>query len=88
MKLDSFLVGVVVMASLTASVFFLKFYTRTRDSLFMAFALAFAIEAVNRVVSLSIAGSHDGSPWTYIVRLCAFLIILGAIVRKNYWTRG
>jgi hypothetical protein len=85
MPLEPFLLGVIAMGSLTASVFFLKFYSRTRDSLFLAFAMAFGIEAANRVGTLRFDGSHEGSPWTYIIRLCAFLIILGAILKKNYW---
>jgi hypothetical protein len=75
------------MGSLTASMFFLKFYSRTRDSLFAAFSLAFGIEAVNRFATLRFGGSHEGNPWTYIIRLCAFLIILAAILKKNYWVQ-
>ena len=70
--LEPFLVGVITMGSMTASVCFLKFYSRTRDSLFLAFGFG---------------GSHEGSPWTYVIRLCAFLIILAAIIKKNYWTQ-
>lgn len=87
MTIEPFLIGIIAMASLTASVFFLKFYTRTRDSLFLAFALAFGIEAVNRAITINRDNTHEASAWTYVVRLCAFLIILGAILKKNYWTR-
>ena len=86
MKLDAFLVGVIAMGSLTASMFFLKFYTRTRNSLFFAFALAFGIESVNRAATLGFGASNEASPWTYIIRLFAFLIILAAILKKNYGT--
>jgi hypothetical protein len=85
-KFEPFLVGVIAMGSLTASLFFLKFYTRTRDSLFLAFALAFGIEAINRTATIEINRAPEASPWTYIVRLLAFLIILAAIIKKNYWT--
>ncbi len=88
MKLEPFLVGVIAMGSLTASLFFLKFYTRTRDSLFLAFALAFGIEAINRTVTIEFKGAPEGSTWTFIIRLFAFLIILAAIIKKNYWTAG
>lgn len=88
MTLEPFLVGVIAMGSLTASIFFLKFYTRTRDSLFLAFALAFGIEAINRAMTINMGNAHEASAWTYVVRLCAFLIILGAILKKNYWTRN
>lgn len=88
MSVESFLVGVIAMGSFTASVFFYKYYTRTRDSLFLAFATAFGIEAINRVATLGLSKAHEGNPWTYIIRLFAFLIILTAIVRKNYGARS
>jgi uncharacterized membrane protein HdeD (DUF308 family) len=85
-RLEPFLIGVIAMGSLTASVFFLKFYRRTHDSLFLAFALAFGIESVNRAATLDFGGSNEGSPWIYVIRLFAFLIILAAIIKKNYWS--
>ena len=83
-KVDFFLLGVIAAASLTAGVFFLKFWRRTRDSLFLAFGLAFIIEGLNRGAVLMLAKPNEGSPYIYGVRLLAFLIILAAILRKNY----
>ena len=84
MKVDSFLLGVIATASLTAGVFFLKFWSKTRDSLFLAFGLAFVIEELNRCAVLMLARPNEGSPYIYGVRLLAFLIILTAILHKNY----
>jgi uncharacterized membrane protein HdeD (DUF308 family) len=84
MKVDSFLLGVIATASLTAGVFFLKFWSKTRDSLFLAFGLAFVIEGLNRCAVLMLARPNEGSPYIYGVRLLAFLIILTAILHKNY----
>jgi uncharacterized membrane protein HdeD (DUF308 family) len=84
MKVDSFLLGVIATASLTAGVFFLKFWSKTRDSLFLAFGLAFVIEGLNRCAVLMLAKPNEGSPYIYGVRLLAFLIILAAILHKNY----
>ena len=84
MKVDSFLLGVIATASLTAGVFFLKFWSKTRDSLFLAFGLAFVIEGLNRCAVLMLAKPNEGSPYIYGVRLLAFLIILTAILHKNY----
>lgn len=81
--LEGFLLGIIVTASLTASLFFLKFWRSTRDGLFLAFALAFAIEGINRIGFLLVAAPNEGSPTIYIVRLLAFLLILAAILRKN-----
>lgn len=81
-----FLIGVIATSSFIAGLFFLKFWKRTHDSLFLAFAVAFLIEGANRTALLFVAKPNEGSPAIYIVRLCAFLLILGAILKKNYGT--
>jgi uncharacterized membrane protein HdeD (DUF308 family) len=81
--LEGFLLGVIVTASLTAAAFFLRFWQQTRDTLFLAFAAAFAIEGLNRISFLFVERPNEGSPAIYLVRLIAFLLILAAIVRKN-----
>src|SRR5690242_7973474 len=84
MRIEAFLLGVIATSSLTAGVFFLKFWRRTHDSLFLSFSIAFIIEGLNRVATLLTEHPNEGSPWTYVVRLFAFVIILAAILRKNY----
>ena len=86
MRLEAFLLGVIATSSLTAGVFFLRFWVRTRDSLFLCFSIAFVIEGLNRVGTLFVKHPSEGSPWIYVVRLIAFLIILGGILHKNYGT--
>jgi uncharacterized protein DUF5985 len=83
MKVESFLLGVIVMSSLSAALFFLRFWRRSRDPLFLAFSMSFAIEGVNRVGFLFLEAPNEGSPVIYIVRLLSFLLILAAILRKN-----
>ena len=78
------MLGVIATSSITAAIFFLKFWRRTHDSLFLAFAVAFLIEGVNRIAVLEVERPNEGSPWTYVVRLIAFLIILAGILYKNY----
>jgi hypothetical protein len=68
----------------TAGVFFLKFWKQTRDSLFLAFGFAFVVEGLNRCAVLFLAKATEGNPYIYGVRLLAFLLILGAILHKNY----
>jgi len=82
--LEAFLLGVIATSSLTAGVFFLKFWKKTHDSLFLAFGLAFVVEGLNRSAVLFLAKPNEGSPYIYIVRLLAFLLILAAILHKNY----
>lgn len=82
--IEGFLLGVVSAASLTVSVFFFKFWRKTRDFLFLAFAISFLIEGCNRIAVLFLAAPNEGHPVIYLVRLLAFLLILTAILWKNY----
>jgi hypothetical protein len=81
--IEGFLLGVIVTASITAAAFFFKFWRQTRDSLFLAFAIAFFIEGMNRIGFLFVESPNEAGATIYAVRLVAFLLILGAIVRKN-----
>lgn len=84
---EGFLLGVIAVSSLIAGVFFLKFWRATRDSFFLAFAAAFIIEGLNRCSVLFLEKPNEGSPWIYLVRLLSFLLILWAILKKNYWEK-
>jgi hypothetical protein len=86
--IEGFLLGVVVTSSIAAAAFFYRFWRRTQDRLFLAFAAAFLIEGLNRLSFLFIEAPNEGSPAIYLVRLLAFLIILTAIVAKNRSTRA
>ena len=82
-----FLLGVVGTSSAVAGLFFLKFWRETRDVFFLAFAIFFLSEAANRVVLLFFERPNEGSPWIYLIRLFAMLLILAAILHKNYGRR-
>jgi uncharacterized membrane protein HdeD (DUF308 family) len=81
--IEGFLLGVIATASVTAGVFFLKFWKETRDSLFLLFALAFIIEGLNRTVFVMLPHPSEGWPAIYLVRCFAFLLIVAGIVNKN-----
>jgi hypothetical protein len=81
--IDGFLLGLIVMAELVAAGYFFKFWRQTRDRLFLAFAAAFLIEAINRASFLSLDDPASGSPVIYGVRLLSYLLILAAIADKN-----
>ena len=82
--LEGFLLGVIATASVTAALFFLKFWRSTRDVLFLSFAAFFLIQAVDRIALLFFQKPNEGSPWIYLVRLVALLLIVVAILKKNY----
>jgi hypothetical protein len=81
--IEGFLIGVIVTASWTAGLYFLKFWRQTRDLLFLGFAAAFTIEGINRVLRLFAENPAEGSPSVYLVRGLAFMLLLAAIVHKN-----
>lgn len=81
--INGFLLGVVATASVTAGIFFLRFWRDTKDSLFLAFAIAFIVEGLNRSAMLFLSQPNEGSTWIYLVRLLAFVLILAGIVHKN-----
>jgi len=85
--IEGFLLGVIATASVTAGLFFLRFWQTTRDSFFLAFAASFLIEGLNRTAGLFDEKPGEGSSWRYLVRLLSLLLILAAIVRKNYGDR-
>jgi hypothetical protein len=77
------ILGAIAMASLVASLFFLRFWKNTRDRFFLLFAVAFFAEALNRAALGLTTVSQEHEPFFYLVRLFAFGLILVAIVDKN-----
>lgn len=76
--------GVLTAGFLALGLFFLKFWRRTGDGFFVLFAAAFGLLAANALAS-ALAGpySENTDPSIYLLRLCAFVLIIVAIVRKN-----
>jgi len=83
MTVYDFLSGAVAFGFLVCGVFFLRFWRRTRDELFLAFALAFALLGLGQglLALANIPTEERGS--IYLLRLAAFALILFAIMRKN-----
>ena len=81
--IEGFLLGVIVTATLATAAFFLKFWHRTRDPLFLGFGFAFLVEGCNRIAFLFVADPDGSNPVIYAVRLLSYLLFLGAIAYKN-----
>jgi len=82
-EVNTLLLGAIAMASLVASLFFLRFWRDTRDRFFLLFGLAFFVEGCNRALLGLSALSQEQEPFFYLVRLFSFALILLAIVGKN-----
>jgi hypothetical protein len=77
-----FIAGMLMMGYVAAAFFFLRFWQRTRDPLFGAFAFAFILLALQRVL-LAAHGGLEAPVWLHLIRLAAFVVILLAIAGKN-----
>lgn len=82
-KLDAFLLGFIVATSFVALLFFLRFWKSTRDPLFLAFGIFFAVQSVSQSAVLSLSHPNQGAIWIFVLRLLSVLGVLAAILWKN-----
>lgn len=83
MMLNPFFAGAATVSLLVIVMFFLRFWKRTRDRLFLFFAGAFVVMMIERIVRAVMEVENEWAPYVYLVRLAAFVLILVAIVDKN-----
>jgi hypothetical protein len=83
MTLYDFLSGAITMGFLVAGLFFLRFWSGTREGLFLAFAFAFWLLGLNQaLLTLTDIPVEERSP-LYLLRLAAFALILVSVAMKN-----
>ena len=81
--INDFLGGAIVMGFAVAALMFLRFWRRTGEGLFLAFSGAFLLLAVTQAL-LTLAGiPTEERSFLYLLRLAAFLLILGALWWQN-----
>ena len=78
-----FLSGAVTFGYLVAALFFARFWKKTGDRLFVAFALAFVLLALNQALAQWLGAADERVAYTYLLRVLGFVLILAAIVDKN-----
>lgn len=83
MTLFDFLSGAITFGFLVAGLFFLRFWRKTRDRLFLAFAISFALLGAGQALQALANITQEERSYIYLVRLAAFTLILVAIFRKN-----
>ena len=77
-----FLSGALTLGFVIIGVWFLRFWKRTRDHLFLSFAIAFFLFAANQLLSLLL--TWDGEiRYEYFLRVRGYIVILAGIARKN-----
>jgi hypothetical protein len=75
--------GLITMGFLVAGLFFARFWSRTGDFLFAAFALAFWLLALNQGILAVADIPLEERSWIYLLRLAAFSLIIAAVIAKN-----
>ena len=81
--LVDFLAGAVTLGFFVAAGFFLRFWRRTHDRLFLAFGAAFVLLALNQALAAFLGAGDELTPYTYLLRVLGFVLILYAIIDKN-----
>jgi hypothetical protein len=78
-----FINGALMVAHVVAGMAFLRFWSRTRDRLFLMFCIAFWSFAANRLLLTLLDIPNEHQIALYVVRLAGFSLILVAIIDKN-----
>ena len=78
-----FVSGLITMGFMVAGLFFVRFWRRTGDGLFAAFAIAFWMLAANQALLVFVRIPIEERSWLYLLRLGAFTLILLAVIAKN-----
>ena len=86
--LTGFVLGANTIGYLIVALFFLRFWRRTRDRLFLAFAAAFVLMAINQAAPSLFGIPDEMLGRVYLFRLAAFLLIIWAVLSKNLPRRG
>ncbi|HEY0131554.1 MAG TPA: DUF5985 family protein [Allosphingosinicella sp.] len=81
--LFDFLSGAITAGFAVAGFFFLRFWKRTRESLFLAFAAAFWLLGLGQALLTFTDIPVEERSWLFLLRLAAFSLILVSIWRKN-----
>jgi hypothetical protein len=80
---ELFVAGAIATGYALSALFFLRFWVRTHDAFFAAFAAAFALMSANQVVTAFSHSDRGEDARAYLLRLAAFAIIILAVLGKN-----
>lgn len=83
MNFYQFTSGAAAMGALICGTFFIRFWRRTSDRLFLIFGGAFWLLALERLILAFQNPVSENTPQVYLIRLAAFLTILAGVWDKN-----
>lgn len=78
-----FFAGMIAMGMLVCAAFFFRFWLRSKDSLFLAFAVAFLLLTISHALSGILQLHMEERNLLYVLRLAAYAILVFAILQKN-----
>ena len=81
--IGDFLGGAISMGFAIAALLFLKFWHRTGEGLFLAFAAAFLLLGINQALLTLTRIPMEERSSLYLIRLLAFTLIIGAFWWQN-----
>jgi len=82
-ELANFGSGAIAMGFAICACFLLRFWARTKDGLFAAFAAAFLLLALSQALVTMLGLPLEERSWLYLLRFAAFAIIIVAVLSKN-----
>jgi hypothetical protein len=82
-EMTDFFSGALMLAFWVSGVFFIRFWRKTHDRLFVWFAAAFWTLAFERLLLEVLNLRAEDQPLIYTIRLAAFAMIAIGIVEKN-----
>ena len=85
--MNEFVSGAIFACCWVVGLLFAKIHRTTSDRLFLRFAIAFWLLGVERLVLLVVEVGEEWRGWVFVLRLAAFLTIIGAVVGKNRASR-
>lgn len=81
--MNEFLDGIAFAGFLAVSVWFARAWLGSRDRLLLAFAIAFAIFAANRLVLVATDRADEAQTVVYLLRAAGFIVIILAVIDRN-----
>ena len=81
--MTEFLDGVAFAGFLGVAAWFVRSWLSSRDRLLLAFAIAFSLFAVNRVLLAATERADETQPILYLLRATGFVVIIVAVLDRN-----
>lgn len=81
--LNTYFLGILCALCFVCGLFFLRYWRLASDRFFMFFAIAFWSLGLNWALLVGRDPRDEYTPYYYLLRLFAFLLIVAAIVDKN-----